>query len=367
MTSLISKIKRRLNGAGIPEYPRVIYLVINGRCNLRCKMCDIGQRNQDAKFYKTMSSETDLSIEVMERIAQEIAGSGAAVHFNGTEPLLYRDLGKAIDAFTSRKIGCSLTTNGFLLREKADEIISNGIGEIYVSIDGPREIHDDIRGIDGAYERATRGLGHYLEKRDSGMKARCAMALSDINSDRLIDTLSNLKEIGVDSVVVSHLNFVTEEMAFLHNCNYADAFGSVDHSSISGVNPSKVDVQRLARDIRAAKASFGSFVSFEPNIDGSEITRYYKNPQHFVYSNRCLVARNSLQILSTGEVIPASRCFNKSMGSVLRQTVHDIWHGNKYQAFRSAIDDVKATPACTRCCGIFSAGRNTSADGNQSR
>ena len=51
-----------------------------------------------------------------------------------------------------------IMTNGYLLPEKAEGLIKAGLDYAQVSIDGPEEVHDSIRGVEGAYRHAIDGI-----------------------------------------------------------------------------------------------------------------------------------------------------------------------------------------------------------------
>ena len=232
-------VKRKLKGG---KFLDSIGIAVNGSCNLKCEMCDIGQQNADANYYQTLNTDQTLSLELLERIAEENGGR-ASVHINATEPLLYKDIGKAISLFTSRDTHCALTTNGYLLRAKADELLQSNVHEINISIDGPRDIHDMVRGVSGTYERCIEGIKYLLEQDSDNLKVRVAIALSNLNYETLSETVKTMKNIGVHHVTVSHLNFITEDMAIKHNKKFGDVFGTVSISSISDViDLRKVDI-----------------------------------------------------------------------------------------------------------------------------
>jgi len=317
-------------------------------------MCDIGQRNVDGNFYKSMDRGTELNLETLEKMANELSGQYSYIRINGTEPLLYKDIGRAIEIFTERKIKVSVTTNGYLLQEKADDLLNSKIDHIVVSIDGLEEIHDRVRGVKGSFKRAFDGMGEMLEKRERDMIVRCAIAVSPYNYHKLYSTAEMIHKRGCDSITFSHLNFITDRMAIQHNERFSKEFGKVTPSSVSSLKPTDIDVNVLVDQVNSIFRDFGKFVHFIPTIEGAELKKYYQEPIEPVFSNRCRVAWNNIQVLSDGAVIPASRCFNIPLGNVNESSIKEIWHGNGFSTFRKNIDMIRSTSACWRCCSIFS-------------
>lgn len=101
----------------------------------------------------------DSSVETEKKILRQIYDSGAcSVAFEGGEPLLRKDLGEILAFSRSLPLQTSLITNGTLLESRIDEIASYINGSLYVSLDGLEKTHDTIRGVDGCFRKAVRGI-----------------------------------------------------------------------------------------------------------------------------------------------------------------------------------------------------------------
>jgi MoaA/NifB/PqqE/SkfB family radical SAM enzyme len=73
----------------------------------------------------------------------------------GGEPLMHRDIGKIIDYLKKRDIYTTMVTNGFFVPARINEI--KQLDMVCVSIDGPEEINDSLRG-NGAFKRAIKAI-----------------------------------------------------------------------------------------------------------------------------------------------------------------------------------------------------------------
>ena len=123
-------------------------------CNLRCKMCP---------FWRKTSP--DPSLEQEKAILRNIYNSGAcAVAFEGGEPLLRQDLAEILAFSRSLPLHTSLITNGTLLESRIDDIAPYINGVVYVSLDGLEKTHDAIRGVNGSFKKALRGITGGEEK-----------------------------------------------------------------------------------------------------------------------------------------------------------------------------------------------------------
>jgi radical SAM family uncharacterized protein len=117
-------------------------------CNLRCKMCP---------FWKRSNQES--STEQEKQILRQIYNSDiCSVAFEGGEPLLRKDLVEILAFSRSLPLHTSLITNGTLLEYRIDEIAQYINGALYVSLDGLEKTHDTIRGVNGCFRKALRGI-----------------------------------------------------------------------------------------------------------------------------------------------------------------------------------------------------------------
>ncbi len=117
-------------------------------CNLRCKMCPFWKR-----------SSQDSSLDQEKAILKQIYDSGACgIAFEGGEPLLRKDLVEILAFARSLHLHTSIITNGTLLESRIHEISPYINGVVYVSLDGLEKTHDAIRGVNGCFEKAIRGI-----------------------------------------------------------------------------------------------------------------------------------------------------------------------------------------------------------------
>ncbi|NOZ83101.1 MAG: GTP 3',8-cyclase MoaA [Euryarchaeota archaeon] len=103
---------------------------VTGRCNLRCVYCH-GEGAQEVR------SSRRLSPQEIERIVRVGMGFGVRkVKLTGGEPLLRRDIAELVRRLSALPLaGVSLTTNGVLLAELAEELSEAGLARVNVSLD----------------------------------------------------------------------------------------------------------------------------------------------------------------------------------------------------------------------------------------
>jgi MoaA/NifB/PqqE/SkfB family radical SAM enzyme len=77
---------------------------------------------------------------------------------SGGEPLLRQDLYTLAKRVASHGCLVSMNTNGTLLGEKRVNEVANVFDTVVVSLDGPKQLHDQIRGVAGTYDKATNAI-----------------------------------------------------------------------------------------------------------------------------------------------------------------------------------------------------------------
>lgn len=120
-------------------------------CNLNCIHC-----YADDNSYK----EKSISLEDNLKILSSLKQIGIKViAFSGGEPLLYPYLKELISATNAKGIKSEILTNGILIdKEWLSFFKNNNVDFIQVSIDGPEEIHDKIRGVKGSFKKSIEAI-----------------------------------------------------------------------------------------------------------------------------------------------------------------------------------------------------------------
>ena len=173
------------------------------RCNLHCRHC-----------YQSGGQEEELSRaeqrDLLEEIAEMLTGWEAshgirfAPSFNitGGEPLLASDLFTVMEEIAAAGYDQSLLTNSTLVTaETAARLAALGVAGVQVSIEGPEEIHDAIRG-EGSFAAALTGVRFLLE---SGLQVTLNATLSRLNAPYLNSMLALAASLGVQRLGLTRL------------------------------------------------------------------------------------------------------------------------------------------------------------------
>ena len=188
------------HGQGAPKSAQdrrpVVVWNVSRTCNLRCQHC---YSDSEARAY-----EGELTHEQGRALLEDLAAFGVpAVLLSGGEPLARRD---TLDlAAYGRTLGLkfTLSTNGTLIdRPTAERIREIGFSYVGISIDGIGRTNDGFRGVDGAFERAVRGIRNC---KAVGQKVGLRLTLTPATVDDLDAIFDFIEAEDIDRACFYHL------------------------------------------------------------------------------------------------------------------------------------------------------------------
>ena len=166
----------RARAERLPHRPRNCVWELTLACNLRCVHC--GSRAGRPRERELTTAEC------LDVVAQLASLECDLITLSGGEPLLRRDWDVIARAASARGIYVNLVTNGTLVdRDTARRALDAGLVNVGVSLDGPQDLHDEIRGR-GAFARTMAGIAHL---RAVGMSVGVLTHVNRQNLPRLQD------------------------------------------------------------------------------------------------------------------------------------------------------------------------------------
>jgi MoaA/NifB/PqqE/SkfB family radical SAM enzyme len=350
-----------INGIPFAPFPLVVLLVVNEYCNQCCLVCDVGRRDPNSYYFKEhFKDKGNMSMKTFKAVVNSIRNAGSEIWFLATEPLLYPHLFWAIEHASSFGIETQLTTNGYLLPEKAERLVQAGIKRICLSIDGySAEQHDYIRNCPGSYEKAIKGLQKIIDIKKKLRKNKPQIFINTVitpwNYSSLKRIVESLISFDIDGINLSHLQFLTPEMAEVHNKVHSEF--PISARNISFSDRGKIDSAILDQQLKAIRKKFRHFrITMTPNLKNiEEVKAYYHSPERYIEDYRiCYMPWRYPHILANGDVVINYECFSKPMGNINEQSLVSIWNGGRFQNFRAFIKKNQgSTTACWRCPMIY--------------
>jgi radical SAM protein with 4Fe4S-binding SPASM domain len=341
--------------------PMQLDLKITNRCNMRCAMC----AQWAETGYNLPKSGAELNVgectaEHYARLAEEISAWRPLIYIWGGEPLLHPDIRSVVEELKARRLSISMVTNGTTLAENADWIVASGLEVLMVSLDGPAEIHDRVRGLPGAFGRLRRGLAAVRASRaaNGGMHP-CLVALITVNRENtraLPEIFEICAEEKVDFVGVYYSWFTDEAIGRSHQACFERHFGETPSLWRGYCGGSRgIDVEALIAGRRALEERRWPFPHlYIPNLpDEAAIREYYQNPSSLFGFRRCLAPYYMALILPNGDVATCRDYPDFVAGNIREQPLREIFNNERYRRFRRALKKEGLFPICARCCGLM--------------
>lgn len=362
---MIQRIANRLRRVNASRYPQRIFMApkwlvlgVNNTCNLHCKMCDVGVNYTQSNFYENLmgSKPTHMPLNLFKKIADQAARFYPATKlgYAFTEPLIYTHLEESLRYAKEKGLVTTLTTNGLGLKRWAPVLDTNNLYELNLSLDGPADLHNTIRGNEYSFAKAIEGIEALITLK-SKVRINVYCVITEWNVARLAEFLKVMNAYPLARVGLMHSNFTPQHIADRHN----EIFGSLYPATASNTtetNLEAIDINLLWNEIKEIKRRRWNFpVEFFPELGSiQKLEQYYLQPEKFI-GRKCMDAFSNIMIKSNGDVIPAhGRCYNLTIGNLYELNLKEIWNSSIVKGFRKTLNDEGGLlPACSRCCSAF--------------
>lgn len=289
-------------------------------CNLFCKHCYSSSGPNAAK--------AELDVDTLSNVITDANKLGyTVVSFSGGEPLLYDDLAILLAHAKSLKMVTTITTNATTLSKETLQELSAHLDLVAISLDGPPQIHNEIRGSNYAFDNLLVGLDKI---RESGIRFGFIHTVTRQNWEHLLWVAEFAYENGASLLQIHPLE--------------------IDGRAYSMMPSDSLDDDALARVYLltlALKSRFKS--SLKIQYDAASRDDIMKNPE-LVYcselefdSNNVTLADllNFLVVRSDGSVLPIAYGFSKQyeLCNIKNTRLSGIWPAylqeGRYKIFRN--------------------------------
>jgi radical SAM protein with 4Fe4S-binding SPASM domain len=174
--------KTRPSGSWVP---RICVWELTLACDAACVHC--GSSAGVARHRELDTSEGLQLIDDLGRLGCE------SVTFSGGEPLLRSDWPVLARAVREQNMRVEMISNGLGVGKQAAAIADAGLFAVTLSVDGPREIHDALRGVPGALDRLLAGAKALVER---GVRIAAVTQVNQRNLEELRAIRKLLVEAG---------------------------------------------------------------------------------------------------------------------------------------------------------------------------
>jgi len=188
---------KKILGQNYPK-PELIILDLTHRCNLLCNICEIRKDKPIREF--SLKEANDIIKQAAEWQVKDFALSGG-------EPLMREDIFEILDFVAKNRFHIGILTNGVILNDamvkKLLPYLAEGFLSLSISLDAlTPEIHDEIRGIKGSFERTAQAFKNLseLKKKYPKINFNSISIILNENLEELLDLAVFLKSLNVNSI-----------------------------------------------------------------------------------------------------------------------------------------------------------------------
>jgi len=334
------------------------------RCNLRCNMC---YEWGDAGAYKQLSELAELDVDTVLRAIRECLPAKPYVEFFGGEPLLYKGIWEVVALLRSEGCELAFPTNGTLLAQHADKLVSASPMRVWVSLDGPQAVNDAQRG-QGVYDKAMRGIDAIDElKRRTGLRypeLAITFVVTPGNYRAVEEFFMEIDLARLGAVSIELQSYITSEQHRHYSRVAHQQFGVSSTPSASayvrgplffaGIDAAEL-VGQMQR-VRQRCAEHGvRFFSQPRTLEVENFKAYLRGDFRAMsdHHERCAVPWVYAEISARGDVTTCHSFYDVTIGNIYERSLLEIWHGERADRVRSHLRD-QLFDVCTACCRYYS-------------
>ncbi len=325
------------------EGPIKFDMFITSKCNLNCRFCGYPLKNK-SEYDKELKKEKIL------KIVKEAANLNAKIFgILGGEPFCRKDITLEVMEFAKKSgVSGSLVTNGTLLNE-ADikRIVEMQWDLVRFSIDGANaRTHDYLRNSKDCFIKVINTIRKFqsikkeLKTNYPTLEINTVLCSKNIRQLPKIINLAN--KLGVKRIYLLPIIDLTKEAKRLR-------IAKVKNSKILKVTKeARYLADKYEIDINLSEIERDDILKKSNEMDTVKLKS--ENSKNYT---PCFLPWYSLCVDALGKVTPCAVLSEEEdafCGDVNKETLKEIWFGEKFRNFRKNMANQKMARACSKCC-----------------
>lgn len=234
---------------------------------------------------------------------------------SGGEPLLVRDIAERVRYAKKRIPYVHIVTNGYLLgKDLVEDLAKAGLEEISISIDGVGKDHDNLRGVEGAFEKAISAIAN-LKRYAPEVKVGVNTVVSPRGVAGLYDVVRLVERLGL----YHKFQPINDHPLFE---------GLVTYSQRQGFTEEDItEVKRFIEFVKRKKNVLNSHYFL------SRIPAYFLNEvDNGLFSDRCLLGYHHCEVKEDGTLYPCLTAMDWKGGFDISLGFRDVYSSEGYRA-----------------------------------
>lgn len=312
----------------------LVHFQLTRNCNLRCPFC--GQWGEKG-FFSNACGE-DMTLSDWKSIADELAenriktGENPSVMLWGGEPLVFPQFREIAEYLAKNGFELGIVTNGVFIN-KYHDILKRDFKKIYISVDGPREIHDSIRGS-GVFDRVAENIGMI---KDGNAEIIIMTVLTEALFAKIEELPTAFETLSPSKVLLQDMIYLTAEETAAYAKWLKNCFGTEAHDIYAWqMQPSRdYDKQKAAALEKLER--LGGNIRFIHMRHGENAEREY-----------CLSPFRHAHVTWNGNVMYCTDHYDFGAGNVKNDSLIHIFNNELSEKFRHEIFNGSCA-ACSHC------------------
>jgi MoaA/NifB/PqqE/SkfB family radical SAM enzyme len=338
------------------SFPQSASLTITNHCNLRCQMC--GQWSQEGYIRTNMDSlKHEMTLADWKRVVDELAAHDIpSVLLRGGEVFMFPGIVELLDYIHAKGMYISIDTNGTMLEQFAEDIVRIGKIHLTVSVDGPEPVHDNVRGVEGTFQKVKAGVARLAEleaQSENKISRSICFTISQYNYRHLGVMPEVARSLGLKSIAIVPYYYFPNWVGKVYQKELRE-LGCLAYSWIGFHHEdSGVDFDEFQRQYRQFQATLGEVYSYPYMLlDEGQYCAWFKDPQSQVGPVHCQNVEKLIDIQPDGSANFCVDFIDYSFGNVKDASIEQLWNGERAEAFRQYRRQ-KPLAACYRCGAKF--------------
>ena len=335
------------------NFPKYVSFTITNACNLRCKMC--GHWSDEGYMHDMKERlRQEMTLEVWKRLVDELAEHSVQwILLRGGEPFLFPEIIDLLDYINSRGMFLSIDTNGTMLEKFAPDIVRIGNMHLTISVDGPEHIHDQVRGVEGCFQRLREGIESILaleKDTDKKISKSICFTISPYSYLGLGEMWDVARGLSIESINIVPYYYFPEHIGRTYEREMEGQFGCKPYSW-SGFHHdnSGIDVNEFREQHDRYLANLGDLENYPyMALSTAEYRTWFENASTPVGSVNCMNVEKLIDIQPNGDANFCVDFPDYVIGNVRESTIEELWNGERAQRFRTYRRE-KPLAICYRC------------------
>lgn len=309
-------------------------LFMTYRCTSHCKMCTIWNRG------KNHSINEELTLDDWKKVIDELDNENVWIfELFGGDSLLRKDVTIPLIEYIKKRnenAWVDLPTNCNLLdKDTAIALVKSGLDRIYISLDGPVEVHDNIRGKEGTYNHVQKALEYLVEaKKNLNSKTpdiviNCTVSKSNLHKFEQI--IPSADRMGVNGIDFEYVGEFKEE--------------NIQNSNVDGVKPTPfyitlensnllnreeaILLKKKIKDIKKSSDKYDLAIT-TMHIDALTVDDLVNGT---ISNKKCYICHIMVTIDPFGNVMGCLHYNNFFYGNLKDSSFSSIWRNKKHLSF----------------------------------